>query len=166
MKHEGKHKIMLNDEHHPWGGQISQIRPCVRAAGWGEPDFQWQSAEDCESRIHAAINKNEWDKIDAQFTRMSMKCEEALQVRRARKRYPMCSTCKYHAAGLATATQPIPGNVHGGGKPGTPGVQAALMIESAVSCWEKNVPLYLPESHATWREGTPHRLALAWQITT
>lgn len=125
-----------------------------------------QSAEDCELRIHAAINKNEWDKIDAQFTRMSMKCEEALQVRRARKRYPMCSTCKYHAAGLTTATQPIPGNAHGGGKPGTPGVQAALMIESAVSCWEKNVPLCLPESHATWREGTPHRLALAWQITT
>lgn len=51
--------------------------------------------------------------------------------------------------GSTTATQPIPGNACGGGKAATPALiialKAALMTESAVSCWEKYVPLYLPQ---------------------
>lgn len=123
-----------------------------------------QSAEHCESRIHSAVNKIQWDKTDAQCTRMSMECEEALQVRHAWTRCPVCSTCKHNVAGLATAisTRRCPWGRKSWHSQ-SPGSSKERICSVPLG---KNVPLYLLESHATWQEGAPHRLALTRQIPT
>lgn len=147
---------MLNDEHHPWGGQISQICPVWQQQA-EESLILTHSAEVCELRICAAINKTQWDKIDAQCTQMSTECEEVLQVRQG------APTCEHHTTGLATAIQPAPGNALGEKKLALPG-SSSINDESTVSHWEKSV-LLICHSH-TWWEGASHRLALTLQIPT